>query len=177
MNKLDIIIALPLLYGAYKGFRNGFVHEVLIVVCLVIGVFCGYRVVNFITEFIETKYNYHSDMLKFYAFLWILIVMVIIIYFITKSADSMLGFVGLKFINKLAGAIFGIAKWILVISLFLYIISPFDKKNEIISKDTKEKSQLFQPVTQVALYLIPPMVVATKAIKGKVDKATEKKKK
>lgn len=89
----------------------------------------------------------------------------------------MLGFVGLKFINKLAGAIFGIAKWILVISLFLYIISPFDKKNEIISKDTKEKSQLFQPVTQVALYLIPPMVVATKAIKGKVDKATEKKKK
>jgi membrane protein required for colicin V production len=177
MNKLDIFIALPLLYGAYKGFRNGFVHEVLIVVCLVIGIFCGYRIVNFITDFIETKYNYHSDMLKFYAFIWILIVMMIIIYFITKSTDSLLGLVGLRFINKLAGSIFGIAKWALIISLVLYMIAPFDKKDEIIPKDSKAKSQLYQPETKVALLLIPSMVVATKQIKGTVNKATDNKKK
>ena len=177
MNVLDIIILLPLVYGAFRGFINGFVHEILYFAFLVLSVFFGYRFVVFISELIETKYDYHSDFLKLYAFIGILIVMMIVIYFITKSIESLLGLVGLGIINKLAGALFGIAKWALLVSLILYMIAAFDGDQDLIKKDVKAKSLLFQPATQVALLLIPSMEIATVDIKGKVNEVTKKIKK
>ena len=49
MNYLDIIIAVPLLYGMIKGFSNGLIKEVTSLLALFIGV---YVAINF-SEFLE----------------------------------------------------------------------------------------------------------------------------
>ena len=52
MNYLDIIIAVPLLYGLIKGFSNGLVKEVTSLLALFIGV---YVAINF-SEYLEPKF-------------------------------------------------------------------------------------------------------------------------
>ena len=52
MNYLDIILAVPLLYGLIKGFSNGLVKEVTSLLALFIGV---YVAINF-SEYLEPKF-------------------------------------------------------------------------------------------------------------------------
>ncbi len=49
MNYLDIIIAVPILYGLIKGFSNGVVKEVTSLVALFVGVFVA---INY-SEYLE----------------------------------------------------------------------------------------------------------------------------
>lgn len=170
MNELDIVLALPLIWGTYRGFRNGLVYEVLIVIVLIAGVYGGHLLVNYVTEYVQTNFNYHSKMLPFYSFIGILILLMVIIYFITKASNKLLDFFGLGIINKIAGALIGVVKWAFFISLLFYLVAPFDGKNNIIPKEKKEESFLYEPISQFALLIIPSMTVITKEIKGQVDK-------
>ena len=59
MNYLDIVIAIPLLYGLLKGFTNGLIKEITGLLGLIIGV---YAAINFsaylhptIEEFVSKK--------------------------------------------------------------------------------------------------------------------------
>jgi membrane protein required for colicin V production len=175
MNELDIILALPLLWGAYRGFRNGLVYEILIVIVLIAGVYGGHQLVNYVTEYVETNYNYHSKMLPFYCFIGILILLMVVVYFITKASNKLLDFFGLGIINKIAGALIGVVKWAFFISLLFYLIAPFDSNNKIIPKDKKEDSFLYEPISQFTLLIVPSMTVITKEIKGQVDKVKKSK--
>jgi membrane protein required for colicin V production len=174
---MDMLILLPLLYGAYRGFMNGFVHEIIYLIFLILCIFFGYRLVEFVSEQIETTYNYHSDFLKVYSFIGVLIVSMILIHFLTKGIESLLKIVGLGLLNKLAGALFGIVKWALIVSLVLNIITAFDKDQEIISKEKRNKSMFYHPAMDIAQLLIPSMEVATFDITKKVNEAAKKIKK
>ncbi|MEI6817353.1 MAG: CvpA family protein [Bacteroidota bacterium] len=175
MNELDIMLALPLLFGAYKGFKNGLVYEILILIVMIGGVFGGYRLVNFITEYVQTNYGYHSRMLPFYCFIGVLIILMVLIYFISKSSNTLLDFFGLGIINKIAGALLGIIKWAFFASLLFYLLAPFDGNNLLITKEKKDESMLYEPVKEFSLLIIPSLTLATKEIKGKVDKLGKKK--
>ena len=41
MNYLDIIIIIPLIWGAYKGFRKGFIIEIASLIALILGIWGG----------------------------------------------------------------------------------------------------------------------------------------
>ncbi len=174
MNELDIILALPLIWGAYRGFRNGLVYEILIVIILIAGVYGGHQLVNYVTVYVQTNYNFHSKMLPVYCFIGILILLMVIIYFITKASNKLLDFFGLGIINKIAGALIGVVKWAFFISLIFYLIAPFDVANKIIPKDKKQDSFLYEPITEFALLIIPSMTVINKEIKGQVEKVKKK---
>ncbi len=169
MNELDIALALPLIWGAYRGFRNGLVYEIIVVIVLIAGVYGGHKLVNYVTEYVHTNFNYQSKMLPFYCFIGILIALMVIIYFITKASNKFLDLFGLGIINKIAGAFIGIVKWAFFISMIFYLIAPFDGKNNIIPKDKKEESFLFEPLSEFSLIIIPSMTIITNEIKSQVD--------
>ena len=41
MNFLDILILIPILYGAYKGFKHGFVIELFTLLAILVGIYVG----------------------------------------------------------------------------------------------------------------------------------------
>ena len=170
MNEIDIVLLLPLVWGAYRGFRNGLVYEVLILIVLIGGVFGGYRLVNFMTDYLRENFGYHSKMLPFYTFIGILIMLMVIVYFITKASNKMLDFFGLGIINKIAGALLGVVKWAFFTSMLFYLIAPFDAAGNIIPKDKKEDSILYEPISEFSLLIIPSMTFVSKELKGQVEK-------
>ena len=71
--------------------------------------------------------------------------------------EKAINLVQLKLVNKATGAVFGVAKIVLVISVLLVIVNSFDQKSNIVPKDLKENSLLYQPLSDVSLRVIPAL--------------------
>ena len=43
MNILDLVLAVPLLWGAYKGFSRGIIYEVAMIIGLIAGLYLAFK--------------------------------------------------------------------------------------------------------------------------------------
>ncbi|MFW6020323.1 MAG: CvpA family protein, partial [Bacteroidales bacterium] len=78
-------------------------------------------------------------------------------HLVGRIVESVVKIVMLGFLNKIAGAAFGILKISLVLSGLFYILHTVDVSDNLISKETKEKSLLYKPVSSL-VYVIMPAV-------------------
>lgn len=53
MNFLDVIIAVPLVYGAYKGFQKGLLFEVAMIIGLILGVYLGFKFSGLVYDLLQ----------------------------------------------------------------------------------------------------------------------------
>ncbi|MFW6277724.1 MAG: CvpA family protein, partial [Prolixibacteraceae bacterium] len=61
----------------------------------------------------------------------------------------------LGFINKLAGLAFGILRSALILSILLIVFDKIDEDVEILSKEAKTESRLYEPIRNFAPSLFP----------------------
>lgn len=150
MNYVDIIILLPLLYGAYKGFTSGFIMEVATLFALILGVLLGLRYSGiteaFLLDFIEipTSYSYYV------AFAVTFLLIVLIIHLLGKLITRLVDWISLGLFNKLFGILFGAIKSAVVVCVILFLIDAVDRKYELIAYKTKTESMLYYPFVNFA---------------------------
>ena len=175
MNYLDIIIAVPLLYGLIKGFSNGLVKEVTSLLALFIGV---YIAINF-SEFLEPKFinilDSYQEFVPVLAFGVLFLVSVLCIKMLGFFIDKLTKALALGVFNRLFGGFFGFLKVVVIFSFLLFFV----KEYNLVNKQTKEDSVLFEPLTDVAKIITPQLkqhqsiLDKTKAqiekVKGKIN--------
>ena len=169
MNYLDLIIAVPLLYGLVKGFSNGLVKEVTALAALVAGV---YVAINF-SEYLEPKV---VELLGGYEE-FVSIIAFAVLFFVSILCIKTLGFVIDKFTKALAlgivsrflGGVFGLFKVVVIFSFLLFVITDYN----LVDKQTKEDSVFFTPLTDIAK-IITPQLKKHQPILDKINKETEK---
>lgn len=153
MNYIDLFIAVILIWFAYKGFTKGLIIELVSLIALGLGVYGGLKfsdiAADYITGNIETKY------IPIVSFSITFIVIVVLVYIIGKLIEKIVHLVALKLINKLAGAIFGMLKITLILSVLITIIESYDQKLGFIPKETKENSLLYSPLLEFSNKLLP----------------------
>ena len=169
MNYLDIIIAVPLLYGLIKGFSNGLVKEVTSLLALFIGV---YVAINF-SEHLEPKFinildGYH-EFVPVLAFGVLFLVSVLCVNGIGFVIDKLSKVLALGIFSRLFGGVFGFLKVVVIFSFLLFVITDYN----LVNKQTKEDSVLFEPLTDVAR-IITPQLKKHQSILDKIDKEAEK---
>ena len=169
MNYLDIIIAVPLLYGLIRGFSNGLIKEVTSLLALFIGV---YFAINF-SEFLEPKLidildGYHK-FAPVLAFGFLFSVSVLCIKALGFVVDKLTKALALGLFSRLFGGVFGFLKVVIIFSFLLFVITDYN----LVNKQTKEDSVLFEPLTDVAK-IITPQLKKHQSILDKIDKGTEK---
>lgn len=150
---LDIVLGLPLIWGLIRGFLRGFIFEITILGALVVGsvgsFFLAERVSRFTTETFPDMGNWPPVLSHLVVFLAIFI----LIYFIGKSLTNVIDSVGLGFMNRLAGGIFGLLKWALIVSVFVFLFYHYDINYRFISLESRETSHLFDPMAKGAKLL------------------------
>ncbi len=55
----------------------------------------------------------------------------------------------LGFLNKAAGAVFGILKGALYMSILIFVVNYFDTGQNIIKKDSRENSLFYEPIESI----------------------------
>ena len=80
INYLDLIIAIPLLWFGYKGFKNGFIVEAASLAALLLGVFGAYRFSGITADFLTNSMGLTSEYIGIISFAVTFIVIVIVLH-------------------------------------------------------------------------------------------------
>ena len=149
MNYIDVIILLPLVYGAYKGFSQGLIVEMSTLFALVLGVFISLRYavnVEVLKDFVALPESYAYYIAFAVTFLLVIIVMHLLGKLLTKLIDM----VSLGLFNKLFGIVLGVLKAAIVVCVVLFIVNALDVRYDFISAKTKGDSLLYKPFVNFA---------------------------
>jgi membrane protein required for colicin V production len=153
MNWLDIVLAIPLLWFLYKGFRNGLIIELASLAALILGIYAALHFSFHVQGYLEENFEIAEKYLYIVSFAITFLIAAIVVYLAGKIIHKLVSIVALGFLNRLAGGIFGLLKAALVLSVILYFINGFDQG--LIKSDVKDKSILYAPIESIVPMIIP----------------------
>lgn len=145
MNYIDILLLLPLLYGAYKGFSRGFVIEVATLLGLVLGVYIAIKFSDYTENILRDFLDMSSQYLSYIALGVTFLLVVIAIYLLGKMLTKLVDIVSLGLVNKLLGTVLGAAKSFVILCVILLIVDALDDKYQFMGKELKDNSLFYNP--------------------------------
>ena len=169
MNYLDIIIAVPLLYGLIKGFSNGIVKEVTSLLALFLGV---YLAINF-SEFLEPKFinilDGYQEFVPVLAFGVLFLGVFLCIKLIGFFVDKLTKVLALGVFSRLFGGVFGFLKVVVIFSFLAFYINDYN----LVNKQAKYESVLYEPILDFAKK-IAPQLKSHQSFLDKIDKEAKR---
>lgn len=145
MNFLDILLAIPLCYFIYKGWRRGLVFEIATLVGIIVGIWACIHFSTWVAEALNIK----GEGAVLVAFFITFAAVMVGAFFLGKTIEGMFKMVKLGAINKLLGAAFGMIKCLCVLSVLLNFVLLVDQEQMLMTPKVKEESVLFGPTHTV----------------------------
>ena len=170
MNLLDIIIAIPLLWGAYRGFKRGFIFEIFMLVGLILGLYIAFKFSSLLNGWVSKMVDADSAVIPYLSFIIVVSGILLIMILFAKLLEKILKIADLNSINKVAGAVLGIIKFALVVSVILWSFKALEPHWNFINASTKKQSLLYEPVLKTASFLTPALQDIKEEFKEKVGK-------
>lgn len=161
MNFVDIIIIIPLVYAAWRGFKKGLIIEVFTLLALLVGIYAGIHFSDWTSARIEDYFDFDANYLPVIAFTVTFLAVGAMVFFAGKMLEQMIRVVNLSPINKILGVIFGVLKMVYTLSILLILLETYDERGDFIPEETKEKSLLYAPVKLTASATIPAIEEST----------------
>jgi membrane protein required for colicin V production len=155
MEIIDLIILIPLIYGAWKGFKKGFIMELFTILALLVGLYAAFHFSDKITEMIVGTTHEKPGYLPAISFLLLFLAVGAMVYFGGKALEQVLKIAQLSFLNKGIGALIGILKWGYLIGCIFVFIQSIDTNERFITKKNKENAILYPAVTGLVSITIP----------------------
>lgn len=153
----DIVVVIPLLWGAYRGFMKGLIIELASMIALAFGVYGAIGFSGFTTKILKENLGINSEYNALIAFAITFLIIVIAVFFLAKLLEGVVKVAALGVVNKIAGGLFSVLKFALIISALIYLINSFDKKKVIFNNTLKGKSYLYEPLQLIAPTLFPSL--------------------
>ena len=154
MSTIDIILALLLLIGFIRGFIHGFIYEIALLGVLFVCYFFGFKLAVIIADYLSKLFNANLHTVHHVSLFIAWIGISIGIFFLAKLLEGLIKIVALGIFNKIAGAIFGVLKYAVLISLGLFFINKFDLDFNWLNADTKADSILYYRILRMAAWIL-----------------------
>ena len=150
---LDIVFLVPLLWGAYSGFKKGLIAQVLGLTSLFAGVWLGVNYQQMVSPFLIEKVQ--EKYLSISCFIVLFFSVIILGAITTKIMEKFANFIQLKLINKLVGLILGGLKISSFLVIAVSIIQTWDSQSIMIDQSTKENSLFFPVFNNIGNSILP----------------------
>ena len=165
MNFLDIILGFLLLWGLWKGLKNGFFVEVASIIALIAGIYGAIHFSYYAGNYLAQNMDWNERYINIAAFIITFIAIVLVVHvagkFLTKIAD----FAMLGLLNKVAGGIFGALKVAVILGALLAFFNRANSSIELLKNETIQQSALYEPIKEIGAF------VFNKILKEKVEEA------
>ena len=152
MGFLDIILAMLLIYGLYKGLKNGFFVEIASLVALIAGLFGAIHFSYLVGDYLSEKLNWDSEYINLIAFIITFIIIVLSIHLIGKFLSKVTDFTVLGILNKIAGGVFGALKTAVIVGALLIYFDKVNASAQIVRTETIATSVLYTPLKDVGAF-------------------------
>jgi membrane protein required for colicin V production len=157
MNYFDIGIAIPLLWSVYRGFKKGLVIEIASLVALVLGIWGGTNFSHYAASLINENWEVSAKWLPILAFSLTFLAIVIGVFALAKLLERVIKLVALGLVNRIFGALFGMLKVVLILSVVFYLLGTVQQQYHLLPEKLMEESVLFGPIQKIAPALLPHM--------------------
>ncbi len=146
MSALDILLILPLAYGAWKGYSNGFVKEVAQLLGLVIALFLAFHLMNSVADWVSAKTGLNGTVAHIGAFLLIFGAVMFVVSGLVYGLNVILKITLLSIPNRIMGLVFGVLKAGVAVSVLLTMLASIG----LPEKGMVEKSKLIKHIKPLA---------------------------
>ncbi len=153
MGILDILLGLLLVYGLYKGLRNGLFVEIASLVALIAGLFGAIHFSYIAGDYLSGKLDWDVRYINLTAFIITFIIIVVAVNWAGKLLTKVADFAMLGLLNKIAGGIFGALKVAVILGALLVFFDRANSSLNIIEQDDLEKSILYEPVKEIGAFI------------------------
>ncbi len=155
MNWIDFIIIALLAFGLIQGFIDGLIIEVAELVALVAGIWGAIHFSGWTADKLEGWFDMQSAWTGIVSFAITFIAIVIAIYLIGKIIDSLMKAISLGFVVKTLGAVFGVFKTALILSVIFVFLNTIDQKRHFLPASTISSSFLYNPIADLVPAIFP----------------------
>lgn len=149
MSFIDIVLGILLIWGLYKGLKNGLFVELASLVALIAGIYGSIHFSYIASDYLSENMDWNDRYIKIASFLITFIAIVLIVNlagkFLTKIAD----FAMLGLLNKIAGAIFGALKVAVILGALLIFLEKATSSFNFVNEETQTDSILYKPIRDI----------------------------
>jgi len=125
LSLIDIVLLVPLAFGAYNGFKKGFLLEVVAIVAFILAVIGGFKLLHLGMDFLDQNFDIRGDLLPYISFVLIFIVIIIGINLLGRGLKKIIDLTLLGAVDKLAGLLLSVLKWAFGLSIILWLTDAF----------------------------------------------------
>lgn len=161
MNGLDIICGLLLLWGVWRGWREGIIMQLCGIVALVIAVYFAYRYGNYVGSW----FSLEGVAAEAVGFLLILLLVVVGMAFLGRALRSLFRFAGLGMFDVFGGAVLGGIKVALLLSVVLQAFGALHVVRGLDNPERTSRSWLCEPIMETGEAIFPYLKFVTDQIK------------
>lgn len=142
MNVLDIVLALPLLFFIYQGWRQGLVRAVATLAGLLAGIWAAGHLTQLVAEMLGLK----GENAVLIAFVVCFVGALVLAWLLGRMVEGLMKAAKLSVVNRLAGAALGAVKALCILAVLLNTTVMLDRDEAILKHRQKEESLLYKPV-------------------------------
>lgn len=151
LSTFDFFLALPILWGAFQGFRKGLLLELVSLVALVLAILGGLKLMDSALPVMEDFIGDAHGLLPYVTFLVVFVGIILLIHLGGVLLKKVIDFTPFGLFDNVLGSILGALKWCVALSLLLYVS---DMAGISISKDTADASMVYPVVLKTTPYAL-----------------------
>ncbi|MBQ8769854.1 MAG: CvpA family protein [Bacteroides sp.] len=170
MEVIDIIILILIGVGVIQGLMKGSMKELASVVGFVAGLLLARALFGTVAEQLAPALGTSITVAQILSFILIWVAVPIGCSLVASVLTKALEVVHLGWLNRLAGAMLGAVKMMLLAGIGIYVLEYIDPKSEMVSKTTKKASVLYTPMKELVDQCLPVVKDVTDDIKEVIDK-------
>jgi len=155
MNWIDFVIIALLVFGLIQGFIDGLIIEIAELAALVLGIWGAIHFSWWTADRLAGWFDMTSSWTGVISFAVTFIVIVTAVYLIGKILDSVMKAISLGFVNKTLGAVFGVLKTALILSVVFVFLNTIDEKKHFLPSATINNSFFYNPIADLVPSIFP----------------------
>lgn len=155
MNWIDFVIVALLVFGLIQGFIDGLIIEIAELAALVLGIWGAIHFSWWTADKLAGWFDMNSSWTGVISFAVTFIVIVTVVYLVGKILDSVMKAISLGFINKTLGAVFGVLKTALILSVIFVFLNTIDEKKHFLPSATINNSFFYNPIADLVPSIFP----------------------
>lgn len=155
MNYLDIILIIPLAYGLVQGLRKGLIKEIAGLLAIVLGIYLARYFSLPTSQALIEMTGWSVNICTPLAYAIVFIAVSLSISALSYMLSKIIGAIMLGWLNRLFGALFGVVKMILLLSVILNFVAIVNQYMPIKEKPIVQQSLLYSPIENVMNSVLP----------------------
>lgn len=155
MNWFDLTTLILLLVALVKGYRKGFIMQLVGLAVILLAAIFGGKLAEIILPEINRFMDITPSFARALSFLIAFGLIAVVISLVGRLIEKFAEVVLLSFVNRLLGSVIAVGTMMVVLSIVLNLVLMLDKRENMISNEIRKESFFFERVETVVPAIVP----------------------